>query len=197
MSLICSSFLSYICNSNLELDLFAKQGLFKFLLYNSHHFAFFIGDLTKGSVSPFNDYTLPLSNTADDEIEYKFWKYLRDTVVGKSSRVGLDKEIMAKQLWKLRTKSIVAVYGCNIIWIIILAYFFSVISENTSKLNSFAMISGFLYGISFAIQLIGMTVHRAQDSFERLVRYANKNSIPEWIISKTKNTWRGHKNLNY
>lgn len=146
----------------------------------------------KNSVSPFNDYTLPLSNTADDEIEYKFWKYLRETVVGKSSKVGLDKESMAKRLWKLRTKSIIALYGCNITWIIILAYFFSVISENTSKLNSFAMISGFLYGISFAIQLIGMTVHRAQDSFERLVRYTNKNSIPEWIISKSKNTWRGH-----
>lgn len=145
----------------------------------------------KGSKSPFNDYNLPLSNKTEDEIEYKFWKSLRENLIGHTSRIGLDKENMAKRLWQLRTKAIIALFGCNVLWIVMLAYLFSVISDNTSKLNSFAMISGFLYGISFAIQLVGMTVHRVQDSFERLVRYTNKDSRPEWVISKTRNTYNG------
>ncbi|XP_036362449.1 chitin synthase chs-2-like isoform X1 [Octopus sinensis] len=121
----------------------------------------------------------------EDEVEYKFWKFLRDFVIGTTVRTGAPKLEMAEKLRRLRVKCIFAFLICNSIWMIILGFLFTNVTTERSKFNLFASVSGSLYGVSFVIQMIGMTVHRTQDTIERFIRKSNRQSKrPEWIITK-------------
>ncbi|GAB1603586.1 chitin synthase chs-2-like, partial [Argonauta hians] len=136
-----------------------------------------------------SNHNINLFDKSEDEIEYKFWKFLRDYIIGSKVRMGAAKLDMAEKLRKLRVKCVFLFLICNVSWIIILGYLFHNIVNEATQWNLFASVSGSLYGISFVIQMVGMTVHRTQDTIERFIRKSNKHSNhPEWIIPNDLNT---------
>ncbi|XP_036356166.1 chitin synthase chs-1-like, partial [Octopus sinensis] len=121
----------------------------------------------------------------EEEVEYKFWRFLRDFVIGSTVKMGAPKSEIAEKLRKLRVKSVFAFLTCNTIWMIILGYIYTNITAEKSKLNLFGLINGSLFGVSLIVQMIGMTIHRTQDTIERFIRKSNIHTKqPEWIITK-------------
>ncbi|XP_014789733.1 uncharacterized protein LOC106883290 [Octopus bimaculoides] len=130
-------------------------------------------------------HSFSLFDKHEEEFEYKFWKFLRDFVIGSTVRTGTPNSGIAEKLRRFRLKCVIGFLIFNSIWMIGLGYLFTNVATEKSKLNVFSIINGSLFGISVIIQLIGMTTHRTQETIECFIRKSNRHTKrPEWIIAK-------------
>ncbi|XP_050418787.1 chitin synthase chs-1 isoform X1 [Patella vulgata] len=114
------------------------------------------------------------------EEEQTFWNDLVLKFIGKDVNLGLEKDDLASGLNSLRIKALVAVLISNVIWVAVIGYFYlSAVDDNS--LNGYAVMSGALYGFSFCIQVVGMTVYRAKDCIHKLGKAIFKMDKPVWI----------------
>ena len=116
-----------------------------------------------------------------DQEERAFWTTLVETLVGKDTNLGLNKDDLEAGLQKLRLKAVLAICIANIAWVIGLGFFYNSAVNRDTSLNGYGIMNGILYGFSFLIQVVGMTVYRVQDCAHRLGKHIFKNDKPHWI----------------
>ncbi|XP_041365297.1 uncharacterized protein LOC121380520 [Gigantopelta aegis] len=113
--------------------------------------------------------------------EQTFWTQLVQDLVGKDTNLGLNKHDLEAGLHKLRLKAVLAICIVNIAWVVGLGFFYNSAVSRDSSLNGYGIMNGILYGFSFLIQVVGMTVFRVQDCAHRLGKHIFKNDKPHWI----------------
>lgn len=119
--------------------------------------------------------------------EYNLWQRIMQTYIGVDVNLGLGKDAMAAGLLKVRLRAVIALLAANGVWILLLSTLYMTATQQQTKINVYGVISGIVYGFSFTVQLIGMTVYRVQDTFQKLALWMSGDDYPVWIIRNRRN----------
>ncbi|XP_046337780.2 uncharacterized protein LOC124119335 [Haliotis rufescens] len=120
--------------------------------------------------------------------EQLFWTQLLEKLIGKDINLGLEKDVLADGLKSLRFRTLIAILVANVIWVIGLGLFYATSVEKTDSLSGYGIMIGVLYGFSFVIHVVGMTVYRFSDCAHRLGKKIFKDEKSHWVTRREHGT---------
>ncbi|XP_013417859.1 uncharacterized protein LOC106178970 [Lingula anatina] len=117
--------------------------------------------------------------------EHVFWERMHEIVLGKGVNLGLDQASLASGLRNLRNICLLSLLILNALWLVLLSVFYFNANFNLVKLNVYGLITGAVYGLVLAVQVVGMTVHRVEALFTRYAVIIFGHDRPIWINKRT------------
>ena len=119
--------------------------------------------------------------------EYIFWERMRHTVLGTSVNLGLNENQLANGLRTLRNTCLLTMLILNALWLLLLSVLYFNVDFLLARVNVYGLIAAAVYGLVLFVQVLGMTVHRAQAIFHRFARKIFGHDRFVWIYPRTGN----------
>ena len=133
---------------------------------------------------PTNKFKTMQNAGGQNDDEYTFWERMREQVLGREINLGLEGQRLAEGLRRLRNVCLLAMIVLNAIWLVMLTILYYNAEIDLTKMNTYGLIAGIVYGFVLCIQLVGMTIHRIQSLFRLTALKIFGKDKPVWIYQR-------------